>query len=149
MAFTLNEILLIVIALFFGLVLGLMVSGRGKYKRLWREEQLMHRQTIKDRDAHISAAAAPPAAPVSDDRTRSDDLTRIKGITSSDAAALQESGYHSYGQVGAMSDEQQAMLESRLGREPGTIEREEWRVQARLLDTGKVREHERRYVETP
>ena len=149
MAFTLNEILLIVIALFFGLVLGLMISGRGKYKRLWREEQLAHRQTIKDRDAHISAAAAPPAAPVSDDRTRSDDLTRIKGITSSDTAALQESGYHSYGQVGAMSDEQQAMLESRLGREPGTIEREEWRVQARLLDTGKVREHERRYVETP
>lgn len=149
MAFTLNEILLIVIALFFGLVLGLMISGRGKYKRLWREEQLAHRQTIKDRDAHISAAAAPPTAPVSDDRVRSDDLTRIRGITSSDAAALQESGYHSYGQVGAMSDEQQAMLESRLGREPGTIEREEWRVQARLLDTGKVREHERRYVETP
>ena len=145
MAFTLNEILLLVIALFFGLVLGLMISGRGKYKRLWREEQLAHRQTIKDRDARISAAAAP----VSDDRARSDDLTRIRGITSSDAAALQESGYHSYGQVGAMSDEQQAMLESRLGREPGTIEREEWRVQARLLDTGKVREHERRYVETP
>ena len=110
---------------------------------------MAHRQTIKDRDARISAAAAPPAAPVSDDRPRSDDLTRIRGITSSDAAALQESGYHSYGQVGAMSDEQQAMLESRLGREPGTIEREEWRVQARLLDTGKVREHERRYVETP
>ena len=36
---------------------------------------------------------------------------------------------------------------SRLGREPGTIEREEWRLQARLLEAGKVREHERRYLE--
>ena len=148
MAFTLNEILLILIALCFGLVLGLMISGRGKYKRLWRDEQAAHRHTIKDRDARISAAVPPTAAPVGNTGTGSDDLMRIRGITPQDASALHESGYHSYGQVGAMSDEQQATLESRLGREPGTITREEWRVQARLLDTGKVREHERRYLET-
>ena len=47
MAFTLNEIILLVIALLVGLVLGLMMSGRGKYKRLWRDEQMAHRQTIK------------------------------------------------------------------------------------------------------
>ncbi|NIJ16395.1 hypothetical protein [Sphingobium vermicomposti] len=145
MAFTLNEILLIVIVLFFGLVLGLMISGRGKYKRLWREEQLLHRRTIEERDARISAVTAPATA--DNNGGGSDDLMRIRGITSQDAAALHESGYHSYRQIAAMNDEQQATLEARLGREPGTIAREEWRVQAKLLDTGKVREHERRYIE--
>ena len=145
MAFTLNEILLIVIVLFFGLVLGLMISGRGKYKRLWREEQLLHRRTIEERDARISAATTPATA--DNNGGGSDDLMRIRGITSQDAAALHESGYHSYRQIAAMNDEQQATLEARLGREPGTIAREEWRVQAKLLDTGKVREHERRYIE--
>ena len=144
MAFTLNEIILLVIALLVGLVLGLMMSGRGKYKRLWRDEQIAHRQTLKERDARI--AAVPPHA--GHDRADRDDLTRVRGISAADAAALHEAGYHRYDQLGAISDEQQAALEARLGREPGTIAREEWRTQARLLETGKVREHERRYLET-
>ena len=143
MAFTLNEIILLVIALLVGLVLGLMMSGRGKYKRLWRDEQMAHRQTIKERDARL-AAAAPGNR---DDRMERHDLTRIRGVSAKDAAALHDAGYHRYDQVGAMSDEQLAALEARLGREPGTIAREEWRTQARLLETGKVREHERRYLE--
>jgi predicted flap endonuclease-1-like 5' DNA nuclease len=145
MAFTLNEISLLVIALIAGLLIGLMLSGRGKYKRLWRDEQMAHRQTIRDRDARLAAA---PAATARDDGTGRDELTRIRGISAKDAAALHEAGYHRYDQIGAMSDEQQAALEARLGREPGTIAREEWRTQARLLETGKVREHERRYIET-
>jgi predicted flap endonuclease-1-like 5' DNA nuclease len=144
MAFTLNEIILLVIALLVGLVLGLMISGRGKYKRLWRDEQIAHRQTLRERDARV--AAVPPHA--GHDRADLDDLTRVRGISAADAAALQEAGYHRYDQLGAMGDEQQAALEARLGREPGTIAREEWRTQARLLETGKVREHERRYLET-
>jgi len=84
---------------------------------------------------------------VRDDPNGRDDLSRIRGISAKDAAALHEAGYHRYDQVGAMTDEQQAALEARLGREPGTIEREEWRTQARLLENGKVREHERRYLE--
>ena len=36
MSFTPNEIALLLVALLAGLVLGLMMSGRGKYKRLWR-----------------------------------------------------------------------------------------------------------------
>jgi predicted flap endonuclease-1-like 5' DNA nuclease len=143
MAFTLNEISLLVIALFVGLLLGLIMSGRGKYKRLWRDEQMAHRQTIRERDARVAAAPAN----VRDDPNGRDDLSRIRGISAKDAAALHEAGYHRYDQVGAMTDEQQAALEARLGREPGTIEREEWRTQARLLENGKVREHERRYLE--
>ena len=143
MAFTLNEISLLVIALFVGLLLGLIMSGRSKYKRLWRDEQMAHRQTIRERDARVAAAPVN----VRDDPNGRDDLSRIRGISAKDAAALHEAGYHRYDQVGAMTDEQQAALEARLGREPGTIEREEWRTQARLLENGKVREHERRYLE--
>ena len=143
MAFTLNEISLLVIALFVGLLLGLIMSGRGKYKRLWRDEQMAHRQTIRERDARVAAAPAN----IRDDPNGRDELSRIRGISAKDAAALHEAGYHRYDQVGAMTDEQQAALEARLGREPGTIEREEWRTQARLLENGKVREHERRYLE--
>ena len=83
MAFTLNEIILLVIALLVGLVLGLMMSGRGKYKRLWRDEQIAHRQTLKERDARI--AAVPPG--VGHDRADRDDLTRVRGISAADAAA--------------------------------------------------------------
>ena len=143
MAFTLNEIILLVIALLIGLVLGLIMSGRGKYKRLWRDEQIAHRQTIRERDARLAAA---PAGTRTDDAGR-DDLTRVRGISVKDAAALHAAGYHRFDQLGAISDEQQAALEAQLGREPGTIAREEWRTQARLLETGKVREHERRYLE--
>jgi len=147
MAFTLNEILLILIALCVGLVIGLMMSGRGKYKRLWRDEQRAHRQTIKERDARMAAATDRRAAVAERDADARDDLTRIRGISAKDEAALNEAGYHRYSQIGALNDEQQTTLEGRLGRKPGTIEREEWRVQARLLEQGKVREHERRYIE--
>lgn len=147
MVFNLNEISLLVIALFAGLVIGMMSSGRGKYKRLWREEQLAHRQTIKDRDARLAAAPDRSPRAAEDRQAERNDLTRIRGVSAQDAAALEAAGYHSYGQIGSMSGEQQAALEAQLGREPGTIEREEWPLQARLLETGKVREHERRYLQ--
>ena len=147
MAFTLNEISLLIVALGIGLVIGLMMSGRGKYKRLWRDEQLAHRQTTKDRDARFTAASDQSVDMGRDRRVDQDDLTRIRGVSTKDAAALHAAGYHSYGQLGTMNDEQQAALDVQLGREPGTVEREEWRLQARLLETGKVREHERRYLE--
>lgn len=146
MAFTLNEISLLVIALVIGLVIGLMISGRGKYKRLWRDERLAHHETIKERDARLPAASdrRAEAGDISGERN---DLTRIRGISANEAVELKAAGYHSYAQLGSIDREEQAALESRLGREPGTIEREEWRLQARLLEAGKVREHERRYLE--
>ena len=147
MAFTLNEISLLVIALAIGLVIGLMISGRGKYKRLWRDERLAHRETIKERDGRLAAVASDRRAEAGDIPGEQNDLTRIRGISANDAAELKAAGYHSYAQLGSIDREEQAALESRLGREPGTIDREEWRLQARLLEAGKVREHERRYLE--
>lgn len=144
MIFTTNEILLLLIVLGAGLLIGLMLSGRGKYKRLWREEQMAHRQAIRERDAHMPAAS--PSGRDADTNAARNDLTRIRTITEKDEVALNEAGYSRYSQIAALSEEQQATLEGRLGRKPGTIGREEWQMQARLLETGKVREHERRYL---
>ena len=44
MSFTMNDLALLLIALIIGWILGLMMSGRGKYKRLWRDEQIAHRE---------------------------------------------------------------------------------------------------------
>ena len=147
MTFTLNYIALILIALVAGLLLGLMTSGRGKYKRLWRDEQLAHRQTIKERDTLIHTPVSGRVSPVRSHGEGHDDLTRIRSISAQEAAILNEAGYHNYAQMSGMSDEQQATLEGRLGRTPGTIAHEEWKIQAKLLENGKIREHERRYIE--
>ncbi|WP_340264031.1 hypothetical protein [Sphingobium mellinum] len=143
MALTPNEFLLLLIALGGGFLIGLMISGRGKYERLWREEQIAHRQAVRERDARMPAAALPSRE--ADVAGARNDLTRISTISERDEAALNEAGYARYGQIAALNEEQQGALERRLGRQPGTIAREEWPLQARLLDSGKVREHERRY----
>ncbi|MDI1294418.1 MAG: hypothetical protein PSY12_00740 [bacterium] len=159
MTFTLNEIALLGVALLIGLVLGLMISGRGKYKRLWRDEQIAHRQTIKDRDARIDGANARiteleqrgpinagTATAVAGGVHGRDALTRIHTVSPQDEIALNEAGYHRYSQIAALNDEQQATLEARLGRQPGLITRDEWREQARLLDAGRGDDHSRIYA---
>ncbi|WP_336971627.1 hypothetical protein [Sphingobium aromaticiconvertens] len=159
MTFTLNEIVLLGLMLLIGLFLGLMMSGRGKYKRLWREEQLLHNQTRQDRDTRVEAANARIAemethrGPIGPGTAKAvagatqgrDDLTVIRTITDQDQIALNEAGYHRYAQIATMSAEQQATVEARMGRTPGLIAREEWPEQARLLNKGNRDEHLRLY----
>ena len=159
MTFTLNEIALLILALLVGLVLGLITSGRGKYKRYWRDEQLAHRQALTERDARLTAAQeriaelerqSGPIGPGTAEAIAGavhgrDDLSRIHGITAHDEIALNEAGYHRYRQIAAIGSEQEAALETRLGLKQGIIAREEWREQARLLDARKDEEHARLY----
>ncbi|QDC37188.1 hypothetical protein [Sphingobium fuliginis] len=158
MTFTPNEIALLVIALLIGLLLGLIMSGRGKYKRYWRDEQLAHAQAVKDRDARLTAAqeriaelerqSVPPRSATlgtAGSLHERDDFSRIRGITPQDEIALNQAGYHRYDQIAAISSEQEAALETRLGLRSGVISREEWREQARLLDARQDHEHARLY----
>jgi len=155
MSFTLNELALLLIALVIGVIFGLMMSGRGKYRRAWRDEQLLHRQAIKDRDARIEASearirelernAAPVVAAgttgavagttVADKAAVRDDLSRINGISQAQEVSLNEAGYQRFEQIATLSAEQEATLEARLGLSPGTIAQEDWRGQAQALDT--------------
>ncbi|HAF40539.1 MAG TPA: hypothetical protein DCG90_02010 [Sphingobium sp.] len=152
MSFTMNELVLLLIALAIGWLLGLMMSGRGKYRRYWRDEQVAHRTAIKDRDARIEAAnlriaelerqSAGPIGPgtataVSGAVHGRDDLSRIRGISQAQEVALNEAGYHRFGQIAAINAEQEATLEARLGLKPGTIAHEDWRGQAVELERGE------------
>lgn len=154
MSFTLNELVLLLIALAIGWLLGLMMSGRGKYRRLWRDEQIAHRDAIKARDTRLEAANAriaelerQSAGPIGPGTATAvagavhgrDDLSRISGISQTQEVALNEAGYHRYGQIAALNAEQEATLEARLGLKPGTITHEEWRGQASDLDKGHKR----------
>jgi predicted flap endonuclease-1-like 5' DNA nuclease len=150
MSFTLNDIALLLVALAIGLILGLMMSGRGKYRRAWRDEQAAHRAMVKDRDAQLETANARiielekrtvpvGAAPVAGVATERDDLSRIKGLSQAQEVSLNEAGYQRYGQIAALDSEQEAALEARLGLTPGTIARENWREQARTLEGGGQR----------
>lgn len=160
MSFTMNDVALLAIVLLVGLVLGLMMSGRGKYRRLWRDEQVAHRQTIKDRDSRIEAAdnriaamerqSGPTghgtsAAMAGAVRSR-DDLSQIRGVSQAQEIALNEAGYHRYGQIAVINAEQEATLEARLGLKPGTITREEWREQALALERGHEGGPRRRFA---
>ena len=159
MIFTLNHIALLLIALAIGWLLGLMMSGRGKYRRAWHDEQVAHRTAIRDRDARIEAAnsrivelerqrpvAVAPAAAVGGAALGAgavagathgrDNLSRISGISQREEVALNEAGYHRYGQIAALNAEQEATLEARLGLTPGTIARNDWRGQAQALERG-------------
>jgi len=157
MSFTMNDLALLLIALIVGWLLGLMMSGRGKYKRLWRDEQIAHRTVLKERDgairerdARLEAANARIAelerhsGPIGPGTATAvggavhgrDDLSRITGLTQAQEVALNEAGYHRYGQIAGLSAEQEATLEARLGLKPGTIAHEDWRGQARSLERG-------------
>jgi predicted flap endonuclease-1-like 5' DNA nuclease len=150
MSFTMNELALLLIALIVGWLLGLMMSGRDKYRRLWHDEQVAHRAAIKDRDARIEAANARiaelerqsgPIGPgtataVSGAVHGRDDLSRITGVSQAQEVALNEAGYHRYGQIATLNAEQEATLEARLGLKPGTISHEDWRGQAHELERG-------------
>lgn len=154
MSFNLNELALLLIALVIGWLFGLMMSGRGKYRRLWRDEQMAHRQAIKDRDARIEAAnsriaelerqsagtiGAGTATAVAGAVHGRDDLSKIIGISDAQEVALNEAGYHRYSQIAALNSEQEGALEARLGLQPGTISHENWRQQAQDLATGHKR----------
>ncbi|MGF7203465.1 putative flap endonuclease-1-like 5' DNA nuclease [Sphingobium olei] len=160
MNFTMNDLALLVIALLIGWILGLMMSGRGKFKRLWQDERVAHRTGIKDRDARLEAAnarivelerqrPAPVATPAAGGLAAGtagvaangmhgrDDLSRISGISQREEVALNEAGYHRYSQIAAINAEQEATLEARLGLTPGTIARDDWRGQALALERGE------------
>lgn len=160
MSFTMNEVALLAIALLVGLVLGLMMSGRGKYRRLWRDEQVAHRQAMKDRDARIEAAnsritelerQSGPIGPgtataIAGGVRGRDDLSQIRGISQQQEIALNEAGYHRYGQIAVINAEQEATLEARLGLKPGTITQEDWREQALALERGHQGGPKRRFA---
>ena len=74
-----------------------------------------------------------------------DDLARIRGVDAPLATRLNEAGIASYGDIERLSDADAADLERRLTLSEGTVARDEWREQARLLAAGHEDEWRERY----
>lgn len=165
--------LLLVAGWFFGFA---SAPGGRKWKERLREEEIEHARTQdqliadvkakdkriaeleKERDAALKNAstAAPVASadvePAKGDGWRGwfgwgrDNLARIKGIDEAREKRLNELGYKTYREIEGMSDEDEAKLEERLELEKGTIAKEGWRDQAKLLRDGNEEEHAKQYV---
>jgi predicted flap endonuclease-1-like 5' DNA nuclease len=96
----------------------------------------------------VPAAPLPAGAPPRGEwlgSGKADDLARIRGIDAPLANQLGEAGIMSYGDVERLSDADAADLERRLALREGTIARDEWREQARMLDAGREEDWRGRY----
>ncbi|WP_420141183.1 hypothetical protein [Sphingomonas sp.] len=166
-AFTMTEWAILFLVLLLGWMLGLISRSGKKWRRLYEserdaraEEQREHDAALREANARIAElerarpaaavaavppAAAAPATPHTLDLTR-DDLTRLRDVTRGGERRLNAEGISRYRDIIAMSAEDEAALEQRLGMDPGYIEQEKWREQATLLDAGKFDEHSARFA---
>lgn len=165
--FTTNQWAILFLVLVLGWLLGLISRSGGKK---WKRAYLAERDARADEQAELEAArarvaeleAAAPAAVVHEpvvetvaasapaptaetlDLTR-DDLSRIRGIGAAGERRLNEEGIYRYSDIAALTPEEEAALEQRLGADQGYIEQEEWRDQAAMLAAGKLDEHRATY----
>ncbi|MEI9927240.1 MAG: helix-hairpin-helix domain-containing protein [Sphingomonas sp.] len=77
--------------------------------------------------------AAEPAPP-----PPADDLTRMKGVGPRLAERLNTVGIASFAQIAALSPEEAAALDAKLGDFQGRLERDRWIDQARFLAAGDI-----------
>ncbi len=153
--FTTNQWAILFLVLVLGWLLGLVSrSGGRKWKRAYEaerdariEEQSAHATEIDAANARIAelergrpVTPAPTATPATLDLTR-DDLSRIRGIGSAGQRRLNEEGIYRYGDIAALTPDEESALEAKLGADEGYIEQERWREQAALLEAGRLDEH--------
>jgi predicted flap endonuclease-1-like 5' DNA nuclease len=118
-----------------------------------RLAELERRNSELERDRRAEAAATPaeplPAgAPPRGEwlgSGKADDLARIRGIDAPLVSRLNEAGIAAYGDVARLNDTDAADLERRLALRDGTVARDEWREQARLLAAGREEDWRGRY----
>ena len=162
MGFTTNQWAILALVLVLGWILGLLSrSGAGRWRRAYEEERASHQALRAEHDARVKAAnariaelerhehpigAGTATAVAGAAAGRRDDLSLIRGIGPHEEVRLNEAGIHGYRDITAMSAEQEAALEARLGYQPGRITREQWRDQAELLANGARDEHRSRFL---
>ncbi|MGN6278255.1 MAG: hypothetical protein ACTHM8_05995 [Sphingomonas sp.] len=118
-----------------------------------RIAELERRNTELARDRRAADVATPAASLAADaprrgawlGTGRTDDLARIRGIDAPLATQLSEVGVTSYGDVERLSEGDAADLERRLALRDGTIARDEWREQARMLAADREDDWRNRY----
>lgn len=145
MSFTVNQLVVLALVLVLGWLLGLASRSGG---RKYREEAERERARADAAEARIAASNTriaelernqPPigvgtaGAVAAAAKGGRDDLSLIRGIGHQGEVQVNDAGIHRFAQLAGLSDQDAAALEGRLGAQPGTIAREEWREQAETL----------------
>ncbi|MBU3079023.1 hypothetical protein [Sphingomonas quercus] len=148
LTFTTNQLVILGLTLILGWLLGL-ASRSGGAK--WRREAERDRERAEQAEARVAAANAriaelersahpigpgTAAAVGAAARGGRDDLALIHGVGIERETRLNEAGYLRYRQIAELSDREVVQLEGRMGLDPGTIDREQWRAQAAALARG-------------
>ena len=166
--FSTDQWIILLLVLLLGWLLGLLTRSGAKWRHAYHDEE-GRRKAAEARAAEAEARLheiekrRPPAAPARPAKTATgrkaasasaianggtegrDDLSLIRAVGASGEARLHEVGIFSYHQIAELSARDEADLESRLGAPAGTIEREEWREQARMLAHGDHEDHRSRF----
>lgn len=153
--FTINQWVVLVLAFILGLVLGLLFMAGGKWKRRcreleterdqWKARAEAARDRIHDLESGAPVTAGTAGAIGAAARGKRDDLSLIRGVGPEGETKLNELGIYSYRDIETLDDRQLAELEGGWGAEPGFVDREHWREQARLLREGKIEEQRKLY----
>lgn len=85
------------------------------------------------------------SAPIVEEISSADTLTRLRGLDTTLAAKLNGLGVTRFEEIEKLSAEDEIALEERLGVPAGFIAREQWRSQAALLRAGNEAEFKERY----
>ena len=149
-----NQLAILGLVLILGLALGMLLAGGGRWKRRAHTLEAENRKLAGERDAaskehaaryeaaskriaeleHSHGPIGPGTATAVAGGVRGhDDLTRINGIDRDKEVAINEGGYQRYTDISKMSASDAAALEGRLGLAAGTIDKEDWRGQAKAL----------------
>jgi len=155
-----NDWAILLLVLILGILLGLLArGGSGRYRREAEAERAARIESERA-EAHVRAANeriaelerhAPPigtdtaAAVGAAARGERDDLSLIRGVDRGGETRLNDLHIYRYRDLTRLSAEDEAALEGRMGLEPGTIAREEWREQAALLERDERDQHRARY----
>ena len=154
MSFTINQWAILALVLVLGWVLGLLSRpGGGRWRREYERERAEHAALRADHDARVAAAnkriaelerhephvgAGTAGAVAAAASGRRDDLTRVAGINSAEETRLNDAGIHSFRDIAALTAQDEAALEARLGYGRGRIAAEHWREQADALAHGRT-----------
>jgi predicted flap endonuclease-1-like 5' DNA nuclease len=152
MSFTINQWALIALVFVLGWLLGLLSRTGGRWREAYEEERAAHAKLRADYETRIAAAnqriaelerhqpaihAGTAGAVAAAASGRRDDLTRIQGIDTAEELRLNDAGIHGFRDITAMSADQEAAIEARLGYARGRIAAERWREQADALARGR------------
>lgn len=157
MTFTINQWAILLLVLILGWIFGLMSrSGGGRWRTAYEDERrarLANEARIEAANARIvelerhapAIGVGTGASIAAAARGGRDDLTLIRGIDRGEETRLNDAGIHAFRDITAMSTNDEAAIEGRLGYQPGRIEGERWREQADLLARGKTDDWRKRF----